>query len=289
MDSALVELTATVSTLGLLCLTKSVTICKDARKTATGADGRYSFTMSGKEGKDALGNPARFLISARLPSGAPGADALQPHHGHDRRSHNDFLGAGPSFRRSRRRFRDLFVQRTATIIWVQGEPHPVRRDHLGPAIATVEKPGVGVTFTTDYHPPRIPLRGKASPPASRDGPCWVAGASEPQRLQPCPLTDGRYGASFPSQSCPAASPSPAPSPKRCRANGYVGLGLGAPLPLNAVFLYGLGMSAERSSRFPATVSSGRRSRARSRWNTSPFPCPPARPAGSCRSGPPTTR
>src|SRR5581483_8088819 len=68
--SALVELTATVSTVGLICLTQTVTICKGSRKINTGSDGHYSFAMSGKDSKTILGNPARFLVSAQLPSGA---------------------------------------------------------------------------------------------------------------------------------------------------------------------------------------------------------------------------
>jgi hypothetical protein len=267
--SALVELTATLSTVGLLCLTKAVTICQGARKTTTGADGHFAFTMSGKDSKNVLGNPARFQISAQLPSGAqvqtrfelttstiavptttfwePAELSAVPAADFVTYSFSPFP-ASSGYR--------LSLTRSDETIWSQQGPASGRIDarvladaeadfH---AVATVEKPGVGVVFTTDYHTPRISLRGKASPPPSRDAPCSVAGASAPQPLVPCTLTDGQYAATFASQSCPAAAtatpPTPAPSPKRCQANTFVQVDLGAVRPISAVFLYGLGMSAQ---------------------------------------------
>jgi hypothetical protein len=264
--SALVELTATISTVGLLCLSKTVAICKGARKSTTASDGRYSFAMNGKDSKNIFGNPARFLLSAQLPSGAqlqtrfelttatiavptttfwePAQLSASPGPQQVAYSFTEFSPRPAGYRVS--------LTRSEETIWIQaGSPSGkidaralADADADFHAIASAQRQGVGVTFTTDYHTPRIALHGMASPPGSRGASCSVAGASGPAAIEPCMLTDATYSGSFPSQSCPAASPTPAPSAKRCTANSWVQLDLGTAKPLSAVFLHGLGMSAE---------------------------------------------
>lgn len=259
--TALVELTATIGTVGLICLTETVALCKGARKTKTAADGRYSFTMSGKDSKNILGNPARFLLSAQLPSGAqvqtrfdlttatiavPATTFWEPAQ-LSASAAADFVSY--SFSEFPSAGYRVSLTRSQETIWSQSTSRSGKLDarvladatadfH---AIATVEKAGVGVNFTTDYHSPRIALQGKAPAPASRGRACAVAAASDVAQLDPCPLTDGRFSGTFPGQSCPPASPSPA---KRCKANTFVQVDLGTTRPVTAVFLHGLGLPAE---------------------------------------------
>jgi hypothetical protein len=263
--SVLVELAATISTVGLLCLTKAVAICQGARKTTTDATGRYSFGMGGRESKDVLGNPAHYLLSAQLPSGAqvqtrfdltiatidvPATTFWEPAQ----------LSVSPAADWVSYAFTDLTpkprgyqvsLTRADETIWNQAGPSSGKIDARAladaeaefHAVATAQREGIGVMFTTDYHSPRVPVRGMAPAPASRGAKCAVSGAQRLVPIEPCSLTDGRYDGSFPSQSCPAASPSASPA-KRCTANAFVQLDLGTSRPVSVVFLHGLGTATD---------------------------------------------
>lgn len=265
--SALVELTVTVTTVGLLCLTQTVAICKGSRKTTTDAEGRYTFKMNGSDSKNILGNPARFAVSAQLPSGAqvqtrfeistatiavPKATFWEP----------EKLSATPgpqsveySFSEFRSKPKPKGYQVSVTdsveTIWAQPGSPSGKFDARAVAdakgelhvVATVQQKVEEVTFTTTHHSPRIPLAGAAGAPPSRGATCEVAGATGPVPLTPCPFTDGTYSGPFPSRSCPQATPTPS-SPKRCTANSWISVDLGTARPISAVFLHGLGMSSD---------------------------------------------
>ncbi|WP_162907371.1 discoidin domain-containing protein [Allorhizocola rhizosphaerae] len=252
---ALFELTVTVTSIGMLCLTQQVSFCKGARRATTDEEGRYSFTMKGKDAKSILGNPAHFALSARLDSGpriqtrfpieqaevkVPEArfwqpDGLRVQAGPQRVEYSWPPLAGAKHR--------LEVTEADELVWAQ-ESAPngsfdarAIADAQGEfrAIARVERDG----FTTDHHSQPVAVSGQAGAPPSRGSGCTLAGVTP----QPCGFTDGRYaGASLPQQVCPSASASA--SPGTCGSHTWITIDLGAARQVTTVFLHGLSTSKD---------------------------------------------
>lgn len=258
---ALVELTVTVASIGMLCLAQEVSICKGARRTTTGADGRFAFTMSGRDAKTVLGNAARFVLSSQLDSGpqlqirfevaeatvnVPETSFWQP----------DGLKVVPGPRwveyswpvltsNPKPRGYRLQVAEAEDVVWAQDTGPSGKFDARAVsdvqgdlrAIAKVERH----PFTIEHYSQKVPLSGLAGAPPSRGAACTIAGGDGPVPVEPCLFTDGRYAGAFPRQSCPSASASPV---NKCPANTWVTIDLGTSQRIGTVFLHSLGTSSD---------------------------------------------
>lgn len=258
---ALAELTVTVSSIGILCLAREVSFCKGARRATTDAEGRYSFTMKGKDAKTILGNPAHFALSAEHVSGP--------------RIHARFALSEEAFEVLTIKFWNpeplqvsagqqwvdyswpAFDNKPASdgylaeltqgeeLVWSQESRRPTGRidaraiaDMQGEfrAVAVVKHHG----FTVHHYSPPVPVDGKAGAPPSRNANCSVAGGDGPAPVSPCPFTDGGYANRFPSQSCAPASPAPQTP---CAANTSLVVDLAGARSISALFLHGLHSTA----------------------------------------------
>lgn len=265
---ALVELAATVSTVGLICLTQSVSICKGARKVTTGADGKYSFTMRGNDSKTMLGNPSGFLVSAAMPDNGPSVQTRfeitqamvevpattfwQPASLEVAADRTNIRYSWTEIANVKKPAYATVISSGETEVWQQ-ESGPsgqldarVAEDVRGQfrAVATATVEGSGTKFTTAHHSQRKDLQAAAGPALSRGETCAVAGQSGPVAVSPCVLTDGNFGGQFPTQHCAPASPTPSPSSAPCPANTWVSVDLGASRQLSAVLLHGLHAGSE---------------------------------------------
>jgi hypothetical protein len=268
---ALAEIGLTVTTVGLACLTRKVSICQGARKATTDSDGRFSFTMSGQDSKSTLGNPSDFLVSAQLAAkdGELAGPSVQTRFAIDAetvevapmrfwRPGSLVLRPGPAtiayafdaIDVPKPRYSVTIEDRDGNPVWVHGS---AGRDGDLDARAGADVQGGffvaaaasqadhGVTFLETYFSQHLAFTGVAGAPTSRHRPCAVASSAGQARFgTECVLTDGVYREAYPAQTCPAASPSPSGEP--CAANTWAWVDLGSPRPVGAVFLHGLGLS-----------------------------------------------
>lgn len=252
---ALFELTITVTTIGMTCLTQQVSFCKGARRTTTDAQGRYSFSMKGKDTKSILGNPARFALSSRIEAGPRvqtrfeiGAEQISVPTMKFWQPEGLKVSAGPqrvefSWPPLAGAKHRLQVTESDDLVWTQ-ETGPsgsfdarAIADAQGEfrAIARTERDG----FTTDHHSQPVAVSGQAGVPRSRSAKCAMPWG----QVDPCDFTDGRYaGATLPSPVCPSSSAAASPSP--CGSRAWITIDLGAPTRVEAVFLHGLSTSQD---------------------------------------------
>lgn len=260
---ALAEFTATVTSVGMLCLAQQVALCKGARHATTAADGSYSFTMRGEDTKTILGNPVAAVFTARAPSGAwvdsrfelskekisvPRLAFWEPAGLSVSAGRQSIAYSWPPLATEPKpRGYRLAITVADSVLWSQQTGVSGKLDARIVADAQAEFSAVAVVeqdgFTTEHHSPPSPLRGVAGTPSSRDSACSVAGRDGAVPVSSCPVTDGAYRAEFPVQSCATASPSPAVSPSPCPANTWIAVDLGRPQPVSAVVLHGLAMPA----------------------------------------------
>ncbi|MBB5868107.1 hypothetical protein F4553_001486 [Allocatelliglobosispora scoriae] len=261
---ALAEVAASVTSIGIVCLTKQVALCKGTRRTTTAADGTYRFAMKGKDAKTLLGNPVGVVLTAAAPSGArvestfelseaavslpriafwePAGLSVSP-------GPRSIAYSWPGFANTPKpQGYRLLVTESAQTLWSQDTGVSGKLDARVVADAQAELHAVAVTrqngFTIEHHSPSVPLAGMAGAPPSRGSDCSVAGRDGAAPLSPCPLTDGAYAASFPAQSCTPPSQSPAGTSSGCPANTWITVDLGEPRPISAVVLHGLAISAD---------------------------------------------
>ncbi len=102
--------------------------------------------------------------------------------------------------------------------------------------------GPDTTFAITHQSQQIRTDGGVGAPLSRGAACFVQGWTGAVRLDPCPLTDGRFGASFPLQPCSDGS-TPAPTGKSCPADTAVWVDLGESRPVRTIFAHGLAAAA----------------------------------------------
>ncbi|WP_020522050.1 discoidin domain-containing protein [Catelliglobosispora koreensis] len=261
---ALVELAATVSSVGLLCLTQTVSICKGARKTTTDDAGKFRFTMRGSDTKTMLGNASGFLVSSSLGDGRPSVqvrfEVEQPTV--DVPATTFWEPAPLEVKADKAQIRyswpqtvkgakyALSITSGKTEVWQQDVSGAgqldarVASDIKGNlhAIATTTQDGSATTFTTVHRSQAAAFTGLAGPAPSRGSSCFVAAQEGSAPISPCSLTDGAYtGQPIPLQQCVTASSAPAstPSPAACAANTWVSADLGTSRTVSAVILHGL--------------------------------------------------
>jgi hypothetical protein len=214
--------TLAVGTLGLACLTaQSPTVCAPIRKGLSGADGRFTFTLKGRDTQGTLNNADNFdLVVVKRRSGLePPAvaslrfriqraqlqlPALRLWDGQLTLDSNgratwpalpaDY-GGSPSYAL---RFNDSSGR---GVVW--SVPHAssgqrvdlrLLEDRSGTAEvdASVSLPGPDTTFTATYDSRGTPF-SRTVPPPSRGAPCLASTASgQVAALHPCKLTDGDF-------------------------------------------------------------------------------------------------
>jgi hypothetical protein len=76
LGEALVGLVAAASTAGVICLSSTPpTICARAHRITTGADGAYTFHLTGRDTQGLVGNASTFHLTAGVPDGGPSVSA----------------------------------------------------------------------------------------------------------------------------------------------------------------------------------------------------------------------
>ncbi len=258
----------------LSCLSHNgAPICRTVQYTRTDAHGRYRYRMRGSDVRGDLGEASPFELSAALPAGRGEVAGPSFQSGFEIQRttvamptvtfwHPPTLSASSSGRRVTvqwsafdvpgadrpDRYLAQFTESRGATIWSQPARSGATVDARAledtgasfHADAAVPTKGPDTTFDSVYSSQSVRSHGGAGAPESRGADCYVRAGGKSVRLKQCPLTDGKFNASFPAQGCagqPSASPGASAAP--CRANSSLYVDLGSPQPVGTVFAHGL--------------------------------------------------
>lgn len=252
------------------CLSKqSLPICKTVQQQHADATGTYRFQMRGEDVQGFFGQASPFSLAARLSATGPSVQSdftvqrtdlavptltfWQPKE----------LSAAAENGQIRVRWDDLSSASGYTADFTDGDSlvwsQPAKSgDTVDPraledfqaafhVTAKTSADGPDTTFATTFRSQQVRTGANAGAPQSRGATCFVAGATGPVRLNPCPLTDGKVDAGFPLQTCPASNAKATPS--SCPPITAVWLDLGESRPVRTLFARGLstaGLSVDTS-------------------------------------------
>ncbi|GAA1710630.1 hypothetical protein GCM10009765_69910 [Fodinicola feengrottensis] len=252
------------------CLSKeSLPICKTVQQQRTDANGGYRFRMRGSDVQGFFGEASFFSLAASLPPA--GAEVAGPSVVSDFKIQRTDLSV-PALTFWRPSHLAAAAGGQVTVRW-DALPSPVSGytaefvDGDAQVWSQPAKPGDRVdaraledtragfrvtasssvdgpdtTFAITHQSQQIRTDGGVGAPLSRGAACFVQGWTGAVRLDPCPLTDGRFGASFPLQPCSDGS-TPAPTGKSCPADTAVWVDLGESRPVRTIFAHGLAAAA----------------------------------------------
>ncbi len=258
----------------LSCLSRhGAPICRTVQYSRTDAHGGYRYRMRGSDVRGDVGEASPFELSAALPAGRGEVAGPSFQSGFEIQRteltmptvtfwHPSTLSASVSGRDVTVRWSDFTAPGTAhparyltqftdgrgSIVWSRPAGSGATLDaraledtgtifHVDAAVPTK---GPDTTFESSYGSQSVRAHGGVGAPPSRGAVCYVRAGSRPVRLAHCPLTDGKFDASFPAQDCtgrPSASPAGSATP--CQANSSLYLDLGGPQRVGAVFVHGL--------------------------------------------------
>lgn len=231
----------TLISLGTLCLADPppepcASFLSRSSSMDTGADGRFSFTLSGSDVRTFFGDSQMMGVSADLP---PSPGQLEgPAVLTTFRVQTEQLDLGPGDGKAQwdrtpkelgsgSRYQLDFITDQGGPVWrvestsggAEYDPR-VLEDSIGRVSVTALRSGVALGTTTDsvYRSAQLPFRGSAGKPLSRGRPCtYEKGNAAAVSLPGCGATDGRLGvvAGVPvpeqSPSPPASTASPTPA------------------------------------------------------------------------------
>lgn len=268
--TVLLEFAAAVSTVGIMCLARTVGICQGNRIATTGQDGRYSFDLTGKDTKNLFNRPSDFVLSAQLANGdgklagpfvstrfkvvqaevaVPDLAFWEPRQLAARAGTQwiEYSGAelpgggGPEY--------TVAVIDDEELVWSQPGGPEGRLDARAVAdlrgalqVSAVTRREVdGVAFTTTHQSHQISVGGTLGPPASRGATCVVAGPRQAV-LDRCPVTDGRYRDKLPRTipRCPR-KPDSRTRQESCEADTWLAIDLGETRVVGTLFVHGLSL------------------------------------------------
>ena len=236
-------------------------ICRgrDIQRTTTGADGGYSFQMTGRKAQTAFGNAADFSLVAAVPaasgerSGAsvsadfkiqtenlvlPGLQVWQPTVtvGAGRVTWSPPAGGGAMSVAAEDAGGQHVWTFEATRSELTFDPRILEDTSGTLAVAARTSLGAeGTDVSITRRSGRVPYRSTTGPPASRGRPC-VIGAP----VSPCPVTDGDFTNRMPTPPPAPTTSSTAPAPQTATID------LGRSVDVSLVVVRGCACQVERS-------------------------------------------
>ncbi|WP_163506430.1 discoidin domain-containing protein [Fodinicola acaciae] len=244
----------------LTCLSDNgLPICKTLQQQRTDGNGVYHFRMRGDDVRGFFGEASGFSLAARL--SGPSGPGLETDFQIQR---TDLRMPDLTFWRPSR----LYAATDGTLIWSRltgsrsyfaeftaGDAQVWRQpaspgDSVDPRAledvradfrvsTTMSTNGPDTSFDTTYRSQAIAAPAGPGAPESRGAACFVQGEKAPVRLDPCPVTNGRFDDNITVQKCESGGTSSAPP---CRANTAVWIDLGASRPVGTVFARGISIA-----------------------------------------------